>query len=322
MKNLLGSCGISKIDAMVGNSPALSIDIEHSNDRFHLQGNQAFSFRDILWRAGIIPPSNDKMIKDEIKKLVGDSFKDNRQLALALDTSVLLLNQVSNYIEFIRMEFQRQHTLTRYPLILASHASQYELHHMISSDQGRPKNFPNGFVLPAKMYRPRGQRGKFGSFMLQTLMERYPLIIAKPGFPMVVFKPEDEVDSYKYSNFSPTSPVFDFLIVEQFTQLSKVTNLEVLFMTTDSNLSKIASQSGLKSIYLSHATPLAKKRDLNMRKVIWLIVSLLWFYEYVMIDGIGYCLVRNTNGSGSNLYFKKSDGSREYYELSVSDRLF
>lgn len=157
--------------------------------------------------------------------------------------------------------------------------------------------------------------------MLQTLMDRYPLIIAKPGFPMLMLKPEGEVAA-QYANISPTSPVFDFLIVEQFTQLSKVTNMEILFLTTDSNLSKVAAQSGLKAAYLSHGEPIIRKEGLRSREMVWILIHLLWTHDYISVNGEKYCMTKYSNGKGANLYFKKSNGKRDVFELDVNDRVF
>ncbi len=312
----------SVIKAFKNGKEDLCITVNGTNP-FELEGSEQYRFRDLLWRAGIIEPANEKEIRETIAAVVSGSFKDNRQLALALDTSILLLNHINRYVKHVEREYRRRFSLTRLPILLVAQATQYELHHMASSERSKPKHFPDEFVLPSKTYNLRGQRGKFGAFMLQTLMDRYPLIMAKPGFPMLMLKPEkDQEKPARYSNISPTSPVFDFLIVEQFTQLSKMTNMEILFLTTDANLSKVASQSGLKSSYLDHGHTIRKFEGLGNRQMIWILIHLLWSYDFIYVDDTGYCMARNSTGCGANLYFKKSNGEKRYLELDVDDRVF
>lgn len=308
-----------KITAHKNGEEELVVEL-NKRGKFELDGSEQYRFRDLLWRAGLIPSGNNEEIAEFISQEVENSFLDNRQLALALDTSVLLLNQVGRLIGMVSREYQRKFTITRVPLLLATQATQYEFHHMASSDRHVPSQFPKQFNLPQKIYKNRGQRGKFGAFMLQTLMDRYPLILAKPGFPMLLMKTGEE--EFKYANISPTSPVFDILIVEQFTQLAKISNLEILFLTTDANLSKVANQSGLKSFYLAHPSPRLTATNLNTRQLIWVLVTMLWNYDYVYVDEVGYCMARNSNGKGANLYFKKTDNRRDFLELNVADRVF
>ncbi len=317
----------------------ITITIKKNNEFYIIDNNNNNNtLINILWIAGIIEPKNRSEIEEKLKSRLISIKTQNRAIALGLDTSLLLINQIVPLVDLIMASYPPFSGTERFPIVVTTQATQYELHHQISSELKKKhydKDEITNFIIPYKNYNSRGRRGVWGRYMHQIIVERYPHIIIQTRIPNMLTKLNNEDKDYTLANINPTSPVFDNVIFEQFLEFSSLTNLEIIFATTDSNLARIAEQSGITSIYLeqpnniddiSNNTENSNKLQLSQRKVLWIILTMLYKYDKIKIQYDNteeeWMLTKNTRGKHANLYFKKNDNEWHYYVLNVDDKVF
>ncbi len=320
--------------------PVTEIELElikNINSKFEFSNHKLIMKRskwrliNLLWVSGLTKPKNSVSIRDELaKKILGES----RSIVLGLDTSVILIYQLSFLIDELKKVVPSFRLNQRVPIIITTQATEFEIHHMLSSDVKTDLWQTENFRLPIKTYNSRGRRGAWGKFHHQTIINRYPHFIAQSEIPLLINRvltkdSETKGKQDTFSNPSPSSPYFDISIAQQIINISKLTNLEIIFATTDSDLQGILKQSGVHSIYLEQPNNVKiDNLSLSQREVARLIVTMLYLYDTVKISTnsesppIELIQVKNTRGKGSTLYYKQNDMSDEYWELSVDDELF
>lgn len=278
-------------------SKAFNIKIDmRSNKIDDMIGIPNNTFAQLLWYAGIYKLEEDQAFKEFETYL---KHKSVCPKSIAIDTNVILNRYLVNYgkqrLQAIHDRFQA--------IIVVAQASSHEFHYkagfLLKNEKSMYNDFSNYVLsnLPlAKLLTQSnnpdiiksrlkliksydGRLGLKGQLELRELQRNLPVLLTKSThlYYGAALQMERNVDA-----------LFDSLIRVEINQMTNVTNMELLFLTSDKDQHEAATTEGVNSIYIKPPSNWMDLLDpspqnLNLENLSFLLLELLFFSPYICI---------------------------------------
>lgn len=268
-----------------------------ANKIIAMSGINDLDFAQLLWHAGILHLEDNDVLQAIQTYLKGQSV---RPKSIGIDTNIILNRFLTN---FTRQHYPSIHDRFQ-AIIVVPQASSHEFHYkagfQLKNDNSALKAFGNyirGTPIIAKLFTETqnpdlvkhrlnliksydGRLGMKGELELRRLQRTLPVLLTKSThlYYGAVLNMQRNVDA-----------LFDSLIRVEINQITNVTNMELLFLTSDKDQYETATTEGIQSIYLQPPTKWLDLLDpapqnINLENLTQLIQELLFFSPHLEIQ--------------------------------------
>ncbi len=250
-----------------------------------MQGFSDFEFANLLWKVGVLPLEET----EELRRL--DAYLDRKAIrpkGIAIDSNIILNRFLINYRK------QRLNTVSArfQAIIVAAEASSHEFHYKAGFTLAQDlqtltqlfnliKNTPLQCQLLTNANQPNvvrdrlklvksyeGRLGIKGQLEIRQFQKEIPVLLVQSMHPYYAspFQANRNVDA-----------LFDSLIRIEVGYIAKITNMELIFLTSDKDQSESAITEGLQCIYITRPSKWTELLDPAPRFITIENISLLLF---------------------------------------------